>query len=149
MRAILAITAFLIISVETWGADASSSRVNINLYQQCNEDSVGQRLAFKIKEGLNGSTSMVAVDRYNEAVIHISLVCITPNNQDRGFFSKYSYQITATNFQGYYDFALTHGVGTCGTQRVPECAEGIVATVDSAISELRIKIKDGTFKWPN
>ena len=148
LRVLLAIVTGATTSIAAWG-DETPSRVNVNLYQQCESDSVGQRLAFKIKEGLNRSTSMAAVDSYSEAAIHVSLVCLSPDPQERGSFSRYSYQITVTNFQGFYDFALTHGVGTCGTQRVSECADGIVANIDSEISEFRIKIKSGKFKWPN
>lgn len=149
MRLLISAAALLVSSIAVGAEETKSSKIAVHLYQQCADDSVGQRLAFKIKEGLNASTSMRSVDGYDDAAMHLSLVCLSPDIQDRGTFSRYSYQITITNYQGFYDFALTHGVGTCGTQRVTECAEGIVATIDSTIADLRSKIKGGSFKWPN
>ena len=149
LQIIVALTSLSVILVTASAEEANTYRLAVSLYQQCSDDTVGQRLAFKIREGLNQSTSMVAVDSYNDSVVRVSLVCLSPDIQDRGSVSKYSYQITLWNFKGYYDFALTHGVGTCGSQRVAECAEGIVAAIDSAVSELRVRLQEGSFKWPN
>lgn len=144
----LVLTAILGVVCGSSFAQEGSSRVAVHMQQQCADDVVGQRLAFKIREGLNASSSMKAVDEYGEALVEISLVCLRPDENANGSISRYSYQVTLINPKDHYDFALTHGVGSCGTQRVAECAEGIVATVDRTISELRARIKSGRFKWP-
>ena len=64
----------------------------------------------------------------------------------KSIVSRYSYAITLLNSKSYYDFQLTHGVGTCGTQRVDECSENLVAGIDKAIGKLISRIKDGSFK---
>lgn len=147
MRELVALWFLFWPALASLAADVEPARAKVNLYQQCSDDSVGQRLAFKVKEGLNRSTTMSAVDSYGESAVMVSLVCVSPDAKDRGNYSVYSYQVTLRNFEGFYDFALTHGVGTCGTQRVDDCAESIVATVDSAVSGVRAKIRDGSFKW--
>jgi len=114
---------------------------------QCSKDPVGERIAFKVREGLRRSSSMTSVDTYTDSVMQISIVCIDPDEDKVGSVSNYSYAITTLNTDGHYDFQITHGVGTCGTRRVDECAEGLVADIDSAISDAIRHVKDGTFKY--
>ncbi len=90
---------------------------------------------------------MTSVDTYPDSVVQLSMVCIDPDQEKRGSVSNYSYAITTTNTDGHYDFLLTHGVSSCGTKRVDECAEGLVADIDSAISDAISHVKDGTFRY--
>lgn len=149
MKRLLALAALSLSPLLMAAEDAKPSKLAVYLNQQCSDDSVGQRLAFRIKEELSTSTSMTAADSYDASVVQVSLVCLNPTIQESGSVSRYSYQVTLLNLKGFYDFALTHGVGACGGQRVAECAEGIVANIDQAVSELRVRIKNGSFKWPN
>lgn len=118
----------------------------VHLYSQCDNDSVGQRLAYKVREGLRRSSSMKVADNYSESLIMMSLVCLDPSTGDNGTISRYSYSITFLNNKGYYDYQLTHGVGNCGTLRVDECADRLVAGIDSEVGKLKQRIADGSFK---
>lgn len=129
--------------------DVHTSKLTVYVQQQCANDTVGQRLAFKIRESLNLSTYMTAVDSHDSSVIQINLGCLEPETKNRGSVSHYSYAITLLNLKGHYDFLLRYGIGTCGSLRIAECAESIIADVDEAVSKLRTKIKDGSFEWPN
>ena len=114
---------------------------------QCNGDSVGERIGYKVREGIRKSTSMTTVESISDSIVQMSIVCIDPDPDQAGSVSRYSYAITTTNTDGHYDFLITHGVGSCGTRRVDECSEGLVADIDSAISDALRRIKDGTFKY--
>ena len=129
-------------------AEEESSRFDVYVSNQCADDTIGQRLTYSVKEGLNRSTTMVSGEQ-NESLFHLRLICLSPDASDRGNWSHYAYEITLLNTKGYYDFALTFGVGRCGSSRVAECAEGLVATIDGAISELRKHIADGSFAIPH
>ena len=130
----------------TASAQEGKSYLPVHLYSQCDNDSVGQRLAFKVREGLRRSSSMKVADSYGDSVIQMSLVCLDPSAGERGSVSRYSYSITFLNTKGYYDYQLTHGVGNCGTRRVDECADGLVADIDSEVGKLKQRIGDGSFK---
>lgn len=118
--------------------------VPVHLSAQCSEDTVGSRIAFKLREGIRRSTSMRIVESYNDSIVQLSLVCIDPGSSS-GTVSRYSYAITFLNHKGYYDYHLTHGVGFCGSSRVDECAEGLVAAADQAIVDLKSKVAEGAF----
>ncbi len=130
----------------TASAQEGKSYLPVHLFSQCDNDSVGQRLAYKVREGLRRSSSMKVADSYGDSVIQMSLVCLDPSAGESGSVSRYSYSITFLNTKGYYDYQLTHGVGTCGTRRVEECADGLVADIDSEVGKLKQRIGDGSFK---
>ena len=137
----LAIFAF----AATANAQEEKSYLPVYLFSQCDNDSVGQRIAYRVREGLRRSSSMKLADSYVESVIQMSLVCLDPSPGDNGTISRYSYSITFLNRKGYYDYQLTHGVGNCGTRRVDECADGLVADIDSEAGNLKLRIGDGSF----
>ncbi len=128
--------------------DSKPTTAPVFVASQCSDDSVGERVAYYVREGINRSTTMRTVDRYVDSVIRLSLVCSPPVPRERGGRSAYSYQITLYNFDGYYDFALTHGVGVCGSDRVKSCADGLVATTSTELSALRARLADEKFEWP-
>ncbi len=129
----------------TTNAQESKSYLPVHLFSQCDNDSVGQRIAYKIREGLRRSSSMKVADSYTESVVQMSLVCLSSSG-DNSSVSRYSYSITFLNTKGYYDYQLTHGVGYCGSQRVDECADGLVADIDSEVEKLKQRIGNGSFK---
>jgi len=112
----------------------------------CDNDTVGQRLVYKIREALRRSASMKLADTYSESIVQSSIVCLSPKESDRGVITRYSHAVTFMNSKGTYDYQLTHGVGTCGSDRVDSCADTIVASIDSVIVEARAQISNGKFK---
>jgi hypothetical protein len=143
LKAFVALILLLAVSCRASAADP----ISVYVKSQCSKDPVGERIAFKVREGLRRSSSMASVDTYSDSVMQLSIVCIDPDKDKIGSISNYSYAITTTNTEGYYDFQITHGVGTCGTRRVDECAEGLVADIDKAISDAIRRVKDGTFRY--
>lgn len=127
-------------------AQEGRSTVPVYVSAQCDQDIVGKRVAFKVKEGLRRSASMSLADRYPDSVITLSIVCQDPDANLNGVISRYAIQVTLLNPKGFYDYALTHGVNTCGANRVDSCADSLVADIDDAIGKLRERIADGSFK---
>lgn len=109
----------------------------------CEEDNVGQRLVFGIREQVRSSASLFLTDSYEESLLQLSLVCLDPDSDAVGNLSRYSYSITAKNPNGVYDFSLSHGVGTCGSARIPECANSLLASIDQALSDLKEAMRQG------
>ena len=124
-------------------ATASESRVPVFTSHQCTNDNVGDRLVFRTREAIRGSSSLSLSEEYGKSFVQLSIVCLDPSSADRGVVSNYSYSITAYNSKGRYDFSLTHAVGVCGSDRVPSCAESILAAIDRAVSDLRATIRAG------
>jgi len=136
---------FLVFIVCSVALAQENKKLPINLSFQCDEDTVGLRVAYKIREGVRRSSSMRIADSYSDSLIQMSLVCLNPDTGESGNVSYYSYAITFVNRNGYYDYQLRHGVGTCGRLRVDECAGNIVATIDNEIDRLKQHIIDGSF----
>lgn len=122
-------------------------RVPVFLDDQCDPDLVGKRVAYHVREGLNRSTTMAAAGKYLDSVIQLSLVCLEPEGDEKGSVSRYSYAVTFLNRKGHYDYLLTHGVGTCGTRRVTDCAENIVVALSGAIEDLLDKVEKGELEY--
>lgn len=89
---------------------------------------------------------MTLAEKYSDSVIQLSLVCLEPVPESSGRVSHYAYAITFVNSKGYFDYHLTHGVGSCGTRRVEDCAGDLAADIDTAIISLKQRIQSGDFK---
>lgn len=128
-------------------ASAHGEEHEVFVELQCENDPVAERIGYKIREGLRNSSSMNLVNTYGESVIQYTMVCIDPDPESRSTVTYYSYAVTTSNVGGHYDYLLTHGVQSCGTRRVEECAEGQVAAIDEALSKALARIKNGTFRY--
>lgn len=110
-----------------------SSQVKIYV-DHSGEDLVGRRLAFQIKEAINNSSSMTTTYLKSDALLIINLTTMEDYNS-KGYLSIYSVSWLAHNSEGSvfnYVF-LSTVIGYTGTERVNECAEGLVADTDKLI----------------
>lgn len=137
----------LLIAFLALPTSAQAEKRDVLVELQCENDPVAERIGYKIREGIRNSSSMTLVNTYSESVIQYSMVCLDPDAGTKGSITRYSYAVTTTNIDGHYDYLLTHGVQSCGTRRVDECAEGQVATIDSALSRALAHIENGTFRY--
>jgi len=113
---------------------AQNDVIPVYVRSLCSDDPVGNRISFKVREGVRKSSAMRLVESPEDAVFKMSLKCIEPKHNE-GYASDFSYTLTATNLDGYYDYAIKYGVRSCGSSRVDECADGLVADMDTAIIE--------------
>ena len=89
-------------------------------------DTVGKRLVYKIKEGINRSSTMHVT--YKEEVgLGLHIVTLEGDRNNPGNYAMYSVTWTWINPEQFLPFYLNSLVGACGTKRVDEVAESIVA----------------------
>lgn len=137
---------FLSLLAIVTSANAQDGKSYVYLYNQCDNDTVGQHIAYKVREGIRRSISMTIADSYEDSAIPVGLICKDPSASDKGNISYFSYSIRLRNTKGYYDYHLTHGILNCGANRVDQCADTLVAVIDNTIGELKKRIADGSFK---
>lgn len=148
MELILLIAATISTADLAFSPSGLREKAHVWVNVQCEKDTVGQRIGYKVREGLRRSGAMQLVDKYGPGV-QLSLICADPDAAEAGNISRYSYAITAYNVRGSYDYALTHAMAWCGTRRVDECAESLVADIDAEIMTLRKRIADGSIEIKN
>lgn len=142
-----AVLTILPLALQAPAYPAAPASVPVYIQEQCAGDSVGRRIVYFVKEGIAKSSTMSIEDEYTKSVVQFRLVCLEPDRGDEGNITRYAYAITALNVKGHYDFYITHGVGTCGSKRVSECAESLIVSLADAIEDLRDKLKNGKFEY--
>lgn len=101
-------------------------------------DTVGQRIAFAVREGIRGSRGMELVTDSRRPRIKVVVVTIDSSTAERGYSSALSVSYLYDNLDVPLSGALiTSEVYFCGTDRATSCAESIVAKIDSVIEQLR------------
>lgn len=102
-------------------------------------DMVGGRLAYSIKEGIRRSAAMKLVDREQDGFVRVNLVTLDPDKTgSSGIRTIYSVVWTTQTFHTTpVTMYLTNSVGICGSDRVSQCAESIVAKTDDQVSFVR------------
>lgn len=124
----------------------TEAQIPVYLNAQCANDTVGQRIAYNIRERLRQSSSMKNVDSLDSSEISVSFLCASPDESVSGHLSTYAYAVKVANFKGPYDYHISLRSGRCGTNRVEECAELVVSDIDSDIVEVVRRMADGSFK---
>lgn len=106
---------------------AQTTKVPVSLSVSSANDNVVERIAFAFKEGVRHSSSMTLVPAGREALIHVSIVAVpvTPNS-----YSSYAISWSLRGPEKALSYYLTTSAATCGTLRVKECAESILAATD-------------------
>lgn len=108
------------------------------------KDSLGQRLAYELREVIRASQSMRLVTASEtDPRIVIYLITVETSRASPGSSTSaamtVAYDSDALSLRGYL---LTTVVQNCGSQRTQECARDLAASVDEQLEQLR---KD----WPN
>ena len=109
------------------------------------EDSVGGRLAYAIKERIRRSSSMEIADRAQDGFIGVNIVTLDPdaNSASQGNRTIYSLVwTTKTLHQTPVTMFLGNSVGLCGSRRVDECGDDLVADTDKWISLVKTWVLD-------
>lgn len=102
-------------------------------------DTVGQRLVFALKEGVRSSTSLGISFDQSKPRMQVNLVTLDQSTTSPGYSTVYAVVILWNNPAQPFPFYLTQFVGYCGSSRVRECADGLVANVsEQADSVLKL-----------
>jgi hypothetical protein len=107
------------------------------------DDSVGQSVAFELKEHLKASQSFRLAESRKLPHIRVDIVSLDENKQDKGVSSAIGYAIVfdseSTPLEG---IMLTNGVRRCGRKATAECGRGLLPGIDQQVEWLRDK-------WPS
>ena len=95
-------------------------------------EAVGGRLAFAIKERIRSSAGFALASSREEALFRMSLVTLDDKS---GYSTVYSVVFSAWQPESGTWTYLNNIVGTCGSNRITECADGLVADADKASEE--------------
>jgi hypothetical protein len=90
-------------------------------------DTVGSRLVFAVKERIRSSAGFKLVTARTEALFRMSIVTL---DDKTGYSTVYSVVFSAWQPQTNTWTYLNNIVGTCGSTRIAECADGLVADAD-------------------
>jgi hypothetical protein len=142
----LGFVAVLLLATSSPAAESEKYFVPVYVSAQCDGDSVGERLIYKVREAIRRSASMQLADAYKDSIIQANIICSTPSDDDKNVITRYSQSVTFINTKGTYDFALTHAVGRCGASKIDSCAERLAASIDDAITEAKAEMSNGKFK---
>ncbi len=102
------------------------------------EDSVGRRLVYFVKEGIQ-SSSTLELSISPELGLRVMIVTLDQDSRNPGYSTAYSFVVTWVNKQQPFPYFLNQSVGYCGSSRVQECAQGLVANIaENSESVLRL-----------
>jgi hypothetical protein len=99
------------------------------------KDLLGQRLTYLVKEGIRRSAGLRLTD-INEPRLMFHLLTINMFQERPGTSVCYGFTITFLNAAGAEIF-LSTGLSGCGSQRVNEVAEILVANIDKEADFVR------------
>jgi hypothetical protein len=130
---------------------SQEAKVPVNVEESGN-DSVGQRLAFAVREKIRASAGYKLVEHADSRVT-ISIVSLDPEHSEGspGLSTAASIAFTMTNLnsfqrtnpQTYYPIFLTHLVMVVGSARVNEQAESILAALDKTLEDYKAEARWG------
>ncbi len=109
-------------------------QVSVYLDDSAN-DLVGQRLVYKIRESIRESIGLELAAIEEHSIIQLRILTLDANHD--GYSTVYSVVWTLRLDEDSGNIFYTHQVGTCGTSRVNEVAEGIVADTDTVAQNLK------------
>ena len=117
---------------------AASAQIKIAIVSTV-PDPVGERLVYANKEGIRRSSGMQVVDRVQDGLIRVNIVTLDPDKSDSsGNRTIYSVVWTAQTFHEIpVTMYLTNSVGICGSSRVSQCADGLIANTDEQATNVR------------
>ena len=100
-------------------------------------DMQGGRLVYAVKEQIRKSASMRLVDAEKESGFQLHISTLDPDNSN--WRTIYSMTVTVVNFSAPASFSmyLDSTVGSCGANVIDQCANSIVARLDTSVSGIR------------
>jgi hypothetical protein len=108
--------------------------------QHTGDDIVGSRLAYYVKEGLRKSSGLTLSDD-SDYRIQLSIVTLDPSSNKDGYSTVYSAVWKLKFPTQLYPFFLNQSVGTCGSRRIEDVADGLVADTDKLATDFVRLIK--------
>ena len=133
-------------------SDAQAKKVAVAVDATA-EDQVGGRLVYALREGLRSSQGLTLVPQTRDSRVQVRIVTMDPDPATSpGHQTIYSAVWTVTTPECGPLWYWTNLVGTCGTNRIDQCAAGLVANTDKVAIELdefvRSHPRRSGYLWP-
>ncbi len=124
MRKLLLLT---LVAFATPFPSKADNKVPISITVQSANDQIVERVAYEFKEAIRRSASMRLVQPGREVLIHLMLVAVPPVPNS---YASYSITWILRGPEKGLNYYITSSAATCGTMKVKECAESLVAATD-------------------
>jgi hypothetical protein len=148
MRTWLLVPLFFVLVLHGAPSTAEEARKISVSVRHSGDDNVGQRVAFAVREAVRSSHGYELVSGPS-ALLRVYLVSLDPDRENDGHRTAISYVLAMRNLNefregfpaSWYPIYLTSGIVTCGTNRVQETAQSIVAKLDAALEVYREDVR--------
>lgn len=130
------VVALLLISISTIALAQQPTKAAVYIDDHT-EDNQGHRLAYAVKEQIRNSAGMRTVDTVGESGLQVHLGSIDATGAQLQTAFTVVYTLTDFGSPGGFQFYLDSTGGICGAQAIDECANSIVARLDTNLSGVR------------
>ncbi|MGF6807660.1 hypothetical protein OKW30_002786 [Paraburkholderia sp. Clong3] len=128
--------ASLLISISTIAVAQQPTKAAV-FVEDHTEDNQGHRLAYAVKEQIRNSAGMRIVDTPGESALQVHLGSIDATGSQIQTAFTVVYTLTDFGNPGSFQFYLDSTGGLCGAQAIDQCANSIVARLDTNLSSVR------------
>lgn len=126
--------AFVFLLATSMAATAQVPRMPVEV-SATTPDMVGQRFVYFIKQDIN-SSSTLSLTLNNDLRMQLLIVTLDQDPLRPGNSTAYSVVLTWMNPKQPFPFYLDQYVGYCGSSRVRECAQDIVANTSNEAEQI-------------
>ena len=135
----------VILAAAAFGAVVAHAQMQIEVNATA-PDQVGQRLVYAVKEGIRTSSSLALTFDQNKPRMQVNVVTLDQSASAPGFSTVYSVVILWNNpGNQIFPYYLMQYAGFCGSSRVKECADSLVANI-SEQSDSMLKLFNSASK---
>ena len=113
-------------------ATAQTNQIAI-IVSATSDDIVGQRLVYKVKEELRRSTGLRLAEANENSGLYLRLVTLDSDTNAPGVSTTYSAVWVLESPDFIWPYFLHATAGYCGTSRVDETAQSLVAITDEVL----------------
>lgn len=128
----VAIAAWFMLACQVAQAQPAKPRVFVEATAE--NDPVGEKLAFALREQIRRSAGMALTEDKDSAARTLVLVTLDPRRNQAGSGQSTSYAVAMVSSGGYFQDLWA---GICSDAKVESCAMGIVASTDKSLSDQR------------
>ncbi len=103
------------------------------------QDGLGQQLVYQLREKIEASSHLAEADSEDNSLFQLHVVTLDPgpSNPYGQQATVYSVVLSGTQLDGNPGkLLLDQWVGTCGNERITECASSIIASADNDMTPI-------------
>ena len=109
------------------------------IHGTCDSGTVLDQIIYSMHEKLAGSQTLEATNSQDNAVLEISFQCL--GAESNSYVVNYTYAITLKSHSAL-NYLASDGIGTCGSNRVDECAAGLVSDIAAVARSISVAVDE-------